>query len=203
MTLPGSSETIGSGGVIATHSVDGKEYQVVMLAGPSGHLNDTQETHYSWTTFAAGAANQRLQDLFNASGSGVLIKVRKLFIQCDMSAITGVGHRFDVIRTSAVGTGGTAITFQKADTANANLPAGVTARARATGGATEGGTMFSIGVDPEETRPGAALMGMVNWLPEGECLQEIVLREGEGVLVKQITSNTAALWGCLIVFTVH
>ena len=204
MTLPGSSATLGTGDVIATHTIDGKEYQVVLIAGPSGHLSDTQETHYSWTPFdAAGAANQRLQDLFNASGSGKIIKVKKLFVQCSGAAITGVNHQFDVFRTSAVGTGGTALTIAKADTTNANLPAGITARKRATGGATEGPLLFSISVDPEETRPGAALMAMINWVPESDNIQDIILREGEGILVKQITANTAAFWGCLIVFTVH
>jgi hypothetical protein len=196
--------TPGTGATVATHNPgDGKEYQVVMLAGPAGHLYDTLPTYYFWKTFAAGAANQRTIDIFNASGSGKVLRVKKLFIQCSMAAITGVGHQFDLIRTTAVGTGGTGLTAGKADTGNANLPAQVTARALATGGATEASVLFSISVDPEETRPGAAIMGMINWIPEGPNIQEVVLREGEGLLVKQITNNTAASWGCLLAFTVE
>lgn len=196
--IPNSAE--GHAGEV----IDGKFIPVVMLVGSTGHKADTQETYYAWVPFsAAGAANQRLIDLFNASGSGKIVKVKKLFMQCSGAVIVGVPHHFDAIRTSAVGTGGTAVTVQKTDTANANLPAGITARGRATGGATENGILFAISVDPEETRPGTALMGMVNWIPEADNLQALILREGEGILVKQITNNTAAFWGCLIVFTVH
>lgn len=105
MTLPNDSIAVtpGNGTVVATHVVDGKEYQVVMTAGPSGHIHDSLPTYYFWTPFAAGAQNQRLMDLFNAASSGVVVKVRKLFIQCNQAAITGVGH------VTATG-GGTAVT---------------------------------------------------------------------------------------------
>lgn len=195
--------TAVSGDAVATHSAGGKQHQVVMIAGPSGHLNDTQETYYYYTGLAAGAANQRLIDLFNASGSGKLVKVKKLFMQCNQAAITGVGLQYDVIRTSAVGTSGTTITGRPADTANAAIPAQVTARRGATGGATESHILFPLGVDPEETRPGAGIMGMINWMPEAPNIQELVLREGQGILVKQITSSTAGIMGCVLVVTIQ
>ena len=203
MTLAGDSilVTPGVGATVATHTVSGKEHQVVMIAGPDGHLNDTQPTYYYYTGLAAGAQNQRLIDLFNAASSGVLVKVKKLFMQCNQAAITGVGLQYDVIRTSAVGTSGTTITGRPADTTNAAIPAQVTARRGATGGATESHILFPLGVDPEETRPSAGLMGMINWMPEAPNLQELVLREGEGILVKQITNNTAGIMGCILVVT--
>lgn len=205
MTLPTDSITIpdaASGLEHAGVSIGGKFYPVVMVAGSTGHLNDTQPTYYYYTGLAAGAANQRLIDLFNAAGSGKLVKVKKLFMQCNMAAITGVGLQYDMIRTSAVGTAGTAITGRPADTTNAAIPAQITARRGATGGATESHILFPLGVDPEETRPGAGLMGMINWMPEGQDVQELVLREGEGILVKQITSNTAGIMGCVLVVTI-
>lgn len=198
ITIPDAPSGLEHAGI----SIGGKFYPVVVLAGPNGHLHDTQPTYYFYTGLAAGAANQRLIDLFNASGSGKLVKVKKLFMQCNQAAITGVGLQYDVIRTSAVGTGGTGLTGRAADTTNPAIPAQVTARARATGGATESHILFPLGVDPEETRPGAGLMGMINWMPEGMNLQELVLREGEGILVKQITSNTAGIMGCIIVATI-
>lgn len=199
ITIPDAASGQEHAGIV----IGGKFYPVVVLAGSTGHLNDTQETYYFWTPYAAGAANQRLMDIFNASGSGKIVKVKKIFIQCNMAAITGVGITYDIIRTSAAGTGGTTLTPQKVDTDNANLPAQITARRSATGGATENGILFGAAVDPEETRPGAAIMPMINWVPEGANIQEIVLREGQGILVKQITSNTAIVQGCLIVVTVH
>ena len=205
MTKAGDSilVTPGSGATVATHTVDGKEHQVVMIANASGHLQDTLPTWYVWSTFDAGAANEILIDLFNATGSGVILRVRKIFVQHNMAAITGVGHVFNVDRTSAVGTGGTGLTPRPADSANSALPGGVTARHAATGGATSAYTLFSLSVDPEETRPGAAIMGMINWVPEGPNVQEITCRENEGLRVQQITSNTAGVWGCLLVMTVE
>ena len=204
MTLAGDSilVTPGSGATVATHTVAGKEHQVVMIAGPTGHLHDTLPTYYYYTGLAAGAASQRLIDIFNATGSGVVVTVKKLFMQCNQAAITGVGLQYDVIRTSAVGTAGTTITGRAADTTNPAIPATVTARRGATGGATEAHILFPLGVDPEETRPSAGLMGMINWMPEGPNIQEFVMREGEGLLVKQITSNTAGIMGCVLVVSV-
>lgn len=205
MTKAGDSilVTPGSGATVATHTVDSKEHQVVMLAHASGHIKGTLPSWYFWSTYDAGAANEILIDLFNASGSGVILKVRKLFIQCNMAAIIGVGHQFNIDKTSAVGTGGTTITGRPVDSANSALPAQVTCRHAATGGATSAFTLFSASVDPEETRPGAAIMGMINWLPEGDDIQDLTLREGEGVRVQQITSNTAGVWGCLLLVTVE
>jgi hypothetical protein len=205
MTKAGDSilVTPGSGATVATHDPgDGKEYQVVMVAGPDGHIQDTLPTYYYYTGLAAGAQNQRLIDIFNASGSGVIVKVKKLFMQCNQAAITGVGLQYDVIRTSAVGTAGTTITGRAADTTNAAIPAQITARRGATGGATESHILFPLGVDPEETRPSAGLMGMINWMPEGPNIQEYVMREGEGLLVKQITNNTAGIMGCVLVVSI-
>ena len=192
--------TPGTGATVATHNPgDGKEYQVVMLAHSTGHIQDTLPTYYYWRTYEAGAQNEIILDLFNASGSGKVVLVKKIFVQHNMAAITGVGHIFDVDTTSAVGTGGTVITGRPADSANAAIPAQITCRTAPSGGATKNFTLFGISNDPEETRPGAALMGMVNWIPEGNNIQEPVLREGEGLRVIQITASTVGVWGCLFV----
>jgi hypothetical protein len=44
---------------------------------------------------------------------------------------------------------------------------------------------------------------MINWMPEAPNIQELILREGEGVLVKQITNNTAGIMGCILVVTIQ
>lgn len=203
MALPSSSETVSSGGVIATHTISGKEYQVVMLAGPSGHMLESLPTYYVWRPFAAGAANQITLDVFNAVGSTSIVKLRKLFLHHNQAVVTGVGHIFDVDTTTAVGTGGTAITPRTMDSTNAAVPAAVTARLSATGGATKGFTLFSIGTNPEETLPAASIHPMVNWMPEGDHFQDLTLRAGEGFRVIQITNNTAGVWGCLAVITIE
>lgn len=205
MTKPSSAVAItpGVGTSVATHTIDGKEYQVLIIAGPSGHLLDTLPTYYYNRTGAAGAANQRTIDIFNATGSGVVLKIKKLFLFHDGSTITGVIHRFEVRRSTAVGTGGTVIAPTKADSANAALPAGVTCRTSATGGATTSDLLFNICTSPEESLPAASLHCGLNWMPEGENIQELILRENEGMVVTQITSNTAGIWHALLVVGVE
>jgi hypothetical protein len=205
MTLAGDSilVTPGTGATVATHSAGGKEHQVVMIAGPDGHLQDSFPTYYYWSGFVAGAANRKHLEIFNATGSGVKIIVRKIFIQSNMATAVHVAQQWDLDRSSAVGTGGTTITANKADSTNTNVPANVTARAGPTGGATKsGGTLFSIGLNAEETLPAAAMLGMINWVPEGPNIQEITLREGEGLYAMQVTSSATTLWGVLFVVNI-
>jgi len=173
-----------------------------MIAGPDGHLQDSFPTYYYWSGFVAGATNRLHLELFNASGSGVKIIVRKIFIQSNMATAVHVAQQWDIDRSSAVGTGGTTITPQEADTDNVTPPAQVTARAGPTGGATKVATLFSIGLNAEETLPAAAMLGMINWVPEGPNIQEIVLHEGEGVYAKQITNSTTTTWGVLFVVNI-
>jgi hypothetical protein len=202
MALPNDSVLVtpGTGATIATHLVSSKEYQVVMVAKDTGHIEGSTPTYTWWRTFTAGAQNQRTFDIFNASGSGVTIVCKKLFLFHDQSTVTGVAHTFSVIRTSAVGTGGTVITGAKNKTGNPAIHANVTARFSASGGATEGATLFGIGTSPEETLPAASLHAAINWLPtDGEDVQDIELAEGEGLLLKQITNSTVGVWGVLLV----
>lgn len=204
MTLANDSilVTPGSGATVATHTVSSKEHQVVMIAGPTGHLYDTLPTYYFWSGFVAGAANRKHLEIFNATGSGVIVKIRKIYIQSNMVAGTHVGQQWDFDKSSAVGTGGTAITGRAADSTNAAISASVTCRAGPTGGATKNFTLWSAGLDAEETRPAAGLLGMINWVPEGQNVQEIVLNENEGFYVIQITNSTATTWGVLFVVSI-
>ncbi|MCA1570826.1 MAG: hypothetical protein LC798_11015 [Chloroflexi bacterium] len=203
MAVPNSTASTSGGEALATHTVGGIEYQIVMTAGPSGHIHDSLPTYYIWRTYTAGAQNQITLDVFNAAGSSAIVKLRKLFVHHNQSAITGVGHVFDLDTTTAVGTGGTAITLRTLDTTNPVVPAAVTARMNATGGATKGFTLFSLSSDPEETRPGASIAPMINWMPEAATFQDLALRAGEGFRVIQITANTAGVWGCLAVVTIE
>ncbi len=195
--------TPGSGATVATQLVSSKEHQVVMIANANGHILDTLETWYFWSTYEAGAANEILLDIFNATGSGKVIKVRKLYVHHNQAAVVGIGVTCNVDKTSAVGTGGTTITPQPADSTNTALPAQITCRHAATGGATSSGTLFGIALNPEETLPAASIACMINWIPEGPTVQEIVIRENQGFRVQQITSSTVPVWGIFAVCTVE
>jgi len=163
----------------------------------------------SWCAYAdavAFAQNKQHLTLFNASGSGRVLRVKKLFAyNLQTVAVTGVVVRFDVKKVTA-SSGGTALTMQPMDSLNAALPAQVSARTGAT--VTEGPLFYPWVTQNDEelaTQPfsKAAFQQSINILPEGNEIQEHVCREGEGLTVKQITSTTAGSYGWLMVFTVE
>lgn len=101
----------------------------------------------------AVGANKVHLDIFNATGSGKSLRLRglKSFAGTDVAVTGVVGVRLSLTRTSAVGTGGTAVasegtdqtvpTIAKLDPAYAALPAEVTARSAPAGGATAGAVL--------------------------------------------------------------
>jgi hypothetical protein len=160
-------------------------------------------TYYYWTGYVTGAAGKVYLDLWNATGSGKVVRVKKVYVQSNLAAVTGAQSLFDFVRTTAIGTAGTALTAALADTTDAAVPAQITARTGATGGATSGTpTLFGYPAWSEETAAPAALMGMIAANPEGPEIKEIVLRENQGFAVKQPTAGAGA-WGVLVVATIE
>lgn len=176
----------GSGGdVIATDDIGGVKYQRVKLDfGADGSATDVSSTTplpvqqrgptsvYRWVVPPqAVGANKVFADLFNATGSGVTLRVLSAFCYVNLdTAVTGtVGVQISLTRTSAVGTGGTAATadgtsltantISKLDPAAASLPAQVTARAAPAGGATAGALLGTRYPFTEETNAGTAIAG--------------------------------------------
>lgn len=199
--------TPGSGASCATHLVASKELQLVCPADESGHILGSKPTWIASTgpTAHVAAARTTLFDLFNASGSGVILRMQALLIIPALAAVTGVGQTYEAIRTTAVGTGGSTITPATFDTANAALPGGVTARTKPTGGATSGATLLFINGSSEETNPYAALASILNHIPTWSVAeaQRIVLREGEGLKIDQTTNSSVGNVNVAAVFTVE
>lgn len=209
MTKAGDSilVTPGSGATVATHTVDAKEHQVVMVAGSSGHLHGSTPTWIVQTgnTANVAAASTIHMDLFNASGSGVILEIYAILIIPTLTAVTGVGLTWTIDRTSAVGTGGTTLTPRPMDTTNTSLPAGVTARVKPTGGATTNYIMLSPNTSSEETNPYAAMASILNHVGvTGQAvLQQITCREGEGVKIVQTTNSSVGSTNHSLIFTVE
>src|SRR4030065_1844554 len=116
MSLPNDSilVTPGVGATVATHNPgDGKKYQVVMIANSLGHLEDTNPSYSWWIPTAAVGASKLYGDIFNASGSGKKIKIRGIWciVDSDTAVVGALGIQIMLNRTSAVGTGGTAATY--------------------------------------------------------------------------------------------
>lgn len=162
-------------------------------------------TYYALADAVAFAANKHLISLMNAAGSGKVVAIKKLFlINLQTSTVTGVAIRTDFKRITAH-SAGTLITTQAADSSNPALPAEITARTNAT--VTEGAILFPIGYANDEIGatqafPSSILLQGLNFIPEGIETQEVRIRPGEGVTLKQITSSTVGSFAYLIVFTV-
>ena len=195
MTLAGDSITVtpGTGATVATHTVSGKEHQVVMLARPDGQLEGSNPVYRLSIPSSAVGASKVHADLFNASGSGLTLRILSAYAFVDIdTAVTGtVGVELALTRTTAVGTGGTAATndgtslsaatFAKFDTTSSGLPAQVTARLNPAGGATAGAWLGTRWVFTEETNAGTA----INASQGAEFIRnngaELLVREGEGL----------------------
>jgi hypothetical protein len=184
--------TPGSGATIATHLVNSKEHQVVMVAHPDGHLHGADPVYRLLVPGSAVGANKVHCDFFNATGTGKIVKILSAFCYPDIdTAVTGVvGAEISLTRTTAVGTGGTAATadgtstsaatISKFDTTSAALPAGITARAAPGGGATAGAWLGTRWVFTEETNAGSAISASQGAEFIRNDGAELVIRENEG-----------------------
>lgn len=163
-------------------------------------------TYYALADAVAFAANKQHISILNATGSGKVVAIKKLFmINTQLASVTGVAIRADVKRMTAH-SGGTTITPVACDSLNPALPAEITVRTGATS-VTESSLLFPLTFTNDEAGatqafPSTQLMAGFNWFPEGAETQETRLRPGEGVTVKQITSSTVGQFAWLIVFTV-
>lgn len=220
MTLAGDSSirTPGAGETIASHTVGGKKHQVMMLADESGHLAGSLPTYGLITPPIAVGANKLLLDLFNGAGSGKLLDVRGIWLIPKLdAAVTGaLAIRVDAFRTSAVGTGGTALaaasptrdvaggSIWKFDTANADLPAQITARNSPTGGATADDWLFPSNVAPEESNTSMGyLTQWQNLVPTFLFGQKFTYREGQGLLLQQGAVASVGSVSIFVAFTLE
>jgi len=201
MSLPNDSITVtpGTGATVATQLVSAKEYQVVMLAMPDGHIQGSLPQYRLICPSQAVGASKVFLDLFNATGSGVSLRILSAFCYVDNdTAVTGtLGVEVNLTRTTAVGTGGTAavadgtsltaITLSKMDTNNAALSANITARSAPTGGATAGALVGQRWVFTEETAAPSGIAGTLG----AEFIRnegaELIVRENSGLRFVQGT----------------
>lgn len=187
----------------ATRVVSAKHHPVVMVADADGHILGSRDEFLCFFTPATNAANRSVADLFNADAS-IVVRVRGIWIIPTLTAITGAPIGWDINRISAAGTGGTTETPRPMDTSQAALDADITARSGATGGATLVYKYFTRYNINEETNASFGLLPYQNLLPTyGDRICEIVLRQNQGVQIKQSVTNTVGLTGAMIHFTVE
>lgn len=148
------------------------------------------------------AQNKHHISVFNGAGSGVILRLRKLFFtNMQIAAVTGVGIRMDLRKISTCASG-TDLTIQKHDSAIATLPAQVLVQSGAT--CTDAGLNCALTFHNDEAVASGNNQSdyqHLNWLPEGEGIAPPTLREGEGFTVQQITNSIVGSYGWLLIFT--
>lgn len=209
--------TPGTGATVATHLVASKEHQVVMITDESGHIQGSVPTYFYASPAIAVGASKLLVDIFNATGSAKVMDIVGFWLipKTDVAVTGVVAGRVDVYRTSAVGTTGTAASvdsvtpdvaggnFTKFDENNAAIPAQITARVTAGGGATISKWLFPTYFFPEETAPGAHLGLGINLIPSLDFGQKLVVRENTGLLFKQGSVASVGSVSILLAFTLE
>lgn len=204
--------TPGTGATIATHSAASKEYQVTMDADASGHIRGSKPTYFYLipSQVHIASANALHWDMFNADAALIVRVLSILQIPNITTAVTGVVFDWLLERTTAAGTGGSALTAWLPDTGQTALDADITARSKPTGGATQSTDLRNYSLSSEETNAATiqvAAQGGLELIPS--ALQPsagghgIVLRQNEGLRCVQITNSNAGNTGWLIGFTVE
>lgn len=165
-----------------------------------------QSPSYSaWANDIAPAASKHMLTIFNAAGSGVVVEIHDLTaILLQTGAVTGAVLRWDILKCSAA-SAGTTITPEKYDSGSVDLPAGVTVRTNGT--VTAGARLAGVIMSGEELTTAQA--PMVRAEPKGLLPQlknpkvkPIVLREGQGLTVQNITSSVVGTFGLSVTFGV-
>jgi hypothetical protein len=209
---------------LPTHKPAGstKEFPVSMEADSDGHIRGSAPAYLliqqPRTTTAAATD---FFDIFNASGSGKVIRIRTLRLIKQVTAASAIVPYFEfhAIKTSAAGTAGTAYTYKGSaapsagglniapldnDDLDLNTITQITARSLPTGGATAAQFLFPMFFSNEETYVWAEGAQYQDLIPQLAGEQPIELNEGEGFKIRQITAtaSTGTNYGWMMAFTV-
>lgn len=205
MTLANDSilVTPGSGATVATHLAGGKEYQVTMEADHIGHIKGSRDAFMAFFPAVLNASAREVAELFNAHAT-LIVRVQGIWIMPTLTAITGVQIGFGINKISAKGTTGlVAVTPRPLDSNFTALDVAITAGYASTAGGTLNHLFWTSYFFNDETNP-SSIIGLINQLPVvSDKVVEIVLRQNQGVQVKQSVAATVGLTGALMYFTVE
>lgn len=214
MTLANDSilVTPGVGATVATHLAGAKEHSVVMNAQSSGHILGTEPMYFYQipSQVHVAVASTVHWDMFNADAALLVRILSILQIPNITTAVTGIVFDWLLERTTAVGTGGGAITAWLAQLNDTALDADITCRSKPTGGATQSTDLRNYSISSEETAAATiqiATQGGLELIPQQLLLANggkgLVLRQNEGVRCVQVTNSAQGNTGWLIGFTVE
>jgi hypothetical protein len=160
----------------------------------------------------AFALNKSLASIFNGLGSGVVIKIKRIWpLNNQTIAVTGVLALLELRRTSA-DSGGTAVAPTKHDTASVTLPAAVRAGTGATVTPTADVPFRRVMWSNDEPLVSTLSNDEIECLPALTCIfdaatgdpdvEPIVLRPGEGITLTNTTNTAVGVIDVLIEFTI-
>jgi hypothetical protein len=212
MAFPNGTNQPGGSENYAVHTKNSADAQVFVQVDESGEMWGSKKIYSALipSQVHVAVANTVHWDLFNADAALIVRVVSILQIPNITTAVTGVVFDWLLERTTAVGTGGSAITPWQADLSDTALDADITCRSKPTGGATAGIDLRRYSISSEETNAatiqlasqgGLELVNPAHWpINMGKG---IVLRQNQGLRCVQETSSAAGNTGWLITFTVE
>src|SRR5205085_4334380 len=217
--------TPGSGQTVATHSPGGSnttEYQVTMLANATGHIVDSMPTYGLNIPQLVLGANKYHWELFNHPSSAKTLTCRGLWpiIELSQSNAATLLARFELYRTTAVSSGGTAsaafessstilANFFRLNPGDASLSSHISCRTQMTS-ITTGTFLWPAYLSTFATSSLSTIGAMninqltagINFVPQREFGEELVIPAGQGIAMRQGTVASAGSIGWLIEFTV-
>jgi hypothetical protein len=168
------------------------------------------QTYRAVATGVTFASNKSMLSVFNGSGSGRVLRVKRIWqLNNQTASVTGVLTTMEVRRISA-SSGGTSITAVKHDSSSEAIPAQVLIAAGPTDTLTGDAPLMRYMWSNDE--PAAASLSN----DEAECipafglvfdatgdtdLEPLVLRTGEGVTLRHTGSTTVGITDVIIEFT--
>lgn len=148
------------------------------------------------------AANKNHASIVNLTGSGKTVRIHHIYATPSMSAaIVGLQVTLEVHGVAATGpTAGTVITIRNHDTDDDALPAQIEVRSNPTATPAANWILASGVVNTEETSPSRD--GQASIFKKQGNISSLILRENQGLLIKQTALAGAGAINLHIVFLV-
>jgi hypothetical protein len=170
---------------------------------PVSLVQASNPSYFALIDTVTPAQNLQHVTLFNGSADKRVLVHRIAPINLTLTAVTGVGLRFNMMRATAA-SAGTLATIQKHDSADADVTSGIVVRTGAT--VTEGGIILPLIMNNDENgltdaASNASFETQGFHLPSAPDARKLTLRPGEGLTVKQITNSVVGSFAWLVVFS--
>jgi len=217
--------TPGSGATVAFQSPGGSNttaYQVTIIANATGQPVETMPTYGLNIPQSPLAGEKYHWELFNHPSSGKTLTIRGLWASPELSVTNNATspERYEVFRTTAVSSGGTAsasfessttqrANFWRLDTNDPSLSSHISAKTTLTS-ITTGSFLWPIYVSSVATSSTPQLVMNVmnqliqgvNWVPQREFGRELGISPGTGIALRQRNVVGLGSIGWLLEFTI-